>query len=102
VENITSLALKRMENIIAEQAAKCMKYETMHATAKVNANLELEKEKLKQEECILEMQHKYERLISYACCRCKLPCTEEIRRCLVWGHLCHLTCQVIPWVFLTL
>jgi len=60
MKNITSLALKRIECIIAEQAAKCMKYETMHAIVKVNADLELEKKKLKEEECILEMQHKHE------------------------------------------
>lgn len=60
VENITSLASNRLEHVIAEQSAKCMKYETLHATVKVNADLELEKKKLKQEECILEMKHTHE------------------------------------------
>ena len=50
-----------MECAITEQTAKRMKYEMLHATEKVNADLELEKEKLRHEERILEMKHKRER-----------------------------------------
>jgi hypothetical protein len=52
----TALAAKRYERLIAEQEAKRTKYETTYATAKVNADLELEKEKLKQADRVLEVE----------------------------------------------
>ena len=70
IGSITLLAEKRIEQHIAEQTTKHAKYKNLHAMAKLNAELELEKEKIKQHECLklevvklkqqehlLEMQH---------------------------------------------